>query len=710
MTHSSPADPSLAVQHTAESRGGQIALSLLSLAAYAGGVWWLVDAYPHGIKAQKPLLITGGLHPLVVHMPIGILFAALGLEMLSGKSRRFATAVNWLLWMSFLSGVVSVGLGYLLGLGQEMTSTLNWHMWLGIAVPALACLTLFFKLIHDTRPIMSKLFYRAPFFTSVAALAAAGHFGGAMTHAGATEKFLGLFLPPAAAVVAGGVEDRTVYDAVIAPMMTAHCTGCHGEEKKRGKLQMHTLAALLMAGESGNPSIVPGKSADSESIKRIALPLDDDEHMPPSKKPQLNADQVEVLKWWIDSGAKGDVKIKDSGLTEPLKTKVLALANAEPAAAPAAPAPAAVPAPAALAPAAAAAPAPAAPAAAVPAPAAITPAVPAPAAPPTPPAPAAPAAKKPAGPDPAIAALEKELGISLIPVAQNDSGLIFNCVNVADKFGDAELAKFAPVAARMVELNLSRSKVTDAGLAILPTMKGLKKLHLQNTAVTDAAADHLSTATELEYLNLFGTKITDAMVPKLASLTKLKKLYLWQTAVTKPAAEALFAKLPDAVINLGWDNEVKKAAPIAAAVVPATPATDPHAAAPKTPEAAPATPPATALDPEKSVFVGVIAPIFEAKCVSCHGAEKQKGKLAMHTLEALLKGGDSGEPVYLAGKSAESLMMKRIALPMDDDEHMPPAKKTQLTEKEIKVLAWWINAGAKTDVKIKDAAIPADLQ
>ena len=36
-------------------------------------------------------------------------------------------------------------------------------------------------------------------------------------------------------------------------------------------------------------------------------------------------------------------------------------------------------------------------------------------------------------------------------------------------------------------------------------------------------------------------------------------------------------------------------------------------------------------------------PIFDQKCISCHGEEKQKGKLRMDTYEALIAGGKEGE-------------------------------------------------------------------
>jgi hypothetical protein len=40
---------------------------------------------------------------------------------------------------------------------------------------------------------------------------------------------------------------------------------------------------------------------------------------------------------------------------------------------------------------------------------------------------------------------------------------------------------------------------------------------------------------------------------------------------------------------------------------------------------------------------------------------------------------------------------------------MPPEEKPQPSDREVALLKWWIDAGAKTDVKVKDAGIPADL-
>nr|WP_280867186.1 c-type cytochrome domain-containing protein [Lunatimonas salinarum] len=92
-------------------------------------------------------------------------------------------------------------------------------------------------------------------------------------------------------------------------------------------------------------------------------------------------------------------------------------------------------------------------------------------------------------------------------------------------------------------------------------------------------------------------------------------------------------------------------------------------------------------------------PILERKCNSCHNARKSKGELVMSTREGLLKGGKSG-PLLTAGGAAGSLLLDRIHLPLDDEEHMPPSGKTQLTEEEIRLLELWIEQDAAFDTQV----------
>jgi mono/diheme cytochrome c family protein len=104
------------------------------------------------------------------------------------------------------------------------------------------------------------------------------------------------------------------------------------------------------------------------------------------------------------------------------------------------------------------------------------------------------------------------------------------------------------------------------------------------------------------------------------------------------------------------------------------------------------------------VYAKVIQPILADKCVSCHGEEKRKGRLAMHTFEALSAGGGNG-PILEADKDdVERIeLLFRAGLPEADEEHMPPQGKPQLTPEEIAILKWWIDAGAHEDTESNEA-------
>ncbi len=46
-------------------------------------------------------------------------------------------------------------------------------------------------------------------------------------------------------------------------------------------------------------------------IKRLLLPVDNEDHMPPKEKPQPSENQIALLQWWISQGAEFGKKVKD---------------------------------------------------------------------------------------------------------------------------------------------------------------------------------------------------------------------------------------------------------------------------------------------------------------------------------------------------------------------------------------------------------------
>lgn len=90
-----------------------------------------------------------------------------------------------------------------------------------------------------------------------------------------------------------------------------------------------------------------------------------------------------------------------------------------------------------------------------------------------------------------------------------------------------------------------------------------------------------------------------------------------------------------------------------------------------------------------------IKPIFEKSCVKCHGAEKQKGKLRVDSLEATLKGGEDGKVIEV-GNSAKSVLVHNVARIGDEDDYMPPVDKGEpLTKAQVGLIRAWIDQGAK---------------
>jgi mono/diheme cytochrome c family protein/uncharacterized membrane protein len=96
------------------------------------------------------------------------------------------------------------------------------------------------------------------------------------------------------------------------------------------------------------------------------------------------------------------------------------------------------------------------------------------------------------------------------------------------------------------------------------------------------------------------------------------------------------------------------------------------------------------------VFQELIQPILEQRCVSCHGANKSKADLRLDSPEAIRKGGENGS-ILTAGNPQKSTLYTYLVLPEDDDMHMPPTGKPQLTSEQIKLVHAWIEKGGSFD-------------
>lgn len=101
---------------------------------------------------------------------------------------------------------------------------------------------------------------------------------------------------------AGGESDKVDFNADVRPIINTKCITCHGGVKQSGKFSLLFEEEALEPNKSGKPAIIPGHASDSEMIKRI-LHSDPEQRMPP-EGPPLSKAEVEILKKWIDQGAK----------------------------------------------------------------------------------------------------------------------------------------------------------------------------------------------------------------------------------------------------------------------------------------------------------------------------------------------------------------------------------------------------------------------
>lgn len=252
---------------------------------------------------NQTLVWLGRLHPLLVHLPIGFLILLGILECAAGTARFRAVvaARPIVLVASVLSALVAAACGWLLARESDYApGALAWHRWLGTAlVPALLVLG-----VLGRAPGMA---YRLWLVGTLALLLCAGHFGGVLVRG---ENYLFPWRGSEEASGDGASEPdstdaegaATVYSALIQPVFTEYCVGCHGPDKAKARLRLDTVEHIFAGGDSG-PVIEPGRAAQSPLIRRLRLPLDSDDHMPPNGKPQPRPDQIALLEWWINLGA-----------------------------------------------------------------------------------------------------------------------------------------------------------------------------------------------------------------------------------------------------------------------------------------------------------------------------------------------------------------------------------------------------------------------
>ncbi len=485
----------------------------------------------------------GEYHPLILHLPIGIVFLTIFMEVcrwLSFGRYRPMTGVG--LFLAFITGTFACVTGFfdmkVSGMKAESWDD-AWfqHMWMGIIFVGVLGLAFLAK-IWGNRSGSRGPVYGILLFGAAGVMGYGSHIGGVKVHktdpvVNTLEglKILGteeVEIPEGeeeeaeVAAAAKMPKDRLAFAEVIVPIMDTKCLYCHSEEagKSRGGLYMDTYENLLIGGDSQDDdeyrTLVPGNAKESYMIEVMLLPNDDDMHMPPPKKEQMEAHEIELLTWWVDnipaSETLEDRTLGEMGAPQNILDAVAKLVSPE---------------------------------------------------------------EKKAMEEKAAAekdrveaekAAKREalqtslnnlkadevLSTAIDYTSQESSELEFSAVSLRKKMNDELLAKLSPVAESLSSLRLGSTSVTEAAVVDqLVKMPNLVKLDLSQTEVGDGAMEVVSQLENLEYLNLYGTQVSDAGIAKLKTLVNLKKLYLWQSQASPEGAEVLKKELPEVEIVFG---------------------------------------------------------------------------------------------------------------------------------------------------------------
>ncbi|MEO9513722.1 MAG: DUF1592 domain-containing protein [Flavobacteriaceae bacterium] len=257
----------------------------------------------------------GKFHPLLVHLPIGILLGLFLLELVCffRPSLELGHASTLLLWSAVITAIPSVLAGTLLAAsGDYGSQTFEMHKWYGLAT-ALCSIWLLVIRNYKTISLFGRFsLYRAALLVNVVLLSIAGHYGGSLTHG---SNYLTKDLPDEIREFLGddpysmdgllALDDGEVnkilrekdYDTDIKPIVNTYCYSCHGVEEQKGGLRLDEI----------DPDLIKGQDAETW---RFMLDMVNSGEMPPEDEKQPTEEERALLVDWITASVQHAVKIK----------------------------------------------------------------------------------------------------------------------------------------------------------------------------------------------------------------------------------------------------------------------------------------------------------------------------------------------------------------------------------------------------------------
>jgi len=442
----------------------------------------------------------GHLHPVLVHLPIGILLLACLFLLLTvkGKNAHLQPAINIVLLLGVISAVASCITGYILsGSGDYDEELVGWHQWMGISVAVVSIGIYYIRRKDYFKP---QQWFLASLLGLL--LVVTGDLGGSLTHGadyltmpwkdlGADSGLVFKIKP------IPNVQEAVAYTDIIKPIFQTKCYGCHGATKQKGKLRLDQPEWIMKGGKDG-VVIKTGNAGESELVKRLMLPREEDHHMAPKEKPQLTSGEKSLVVWWVENGADFDKKVKELKQPETIKPILAALQKPELIKS------------------------------------SITD------------IPEIPVGKA----DGVIVEKLRNFGVLIHSVSANSNYLEANFVNAIAP-ADSLTYLLPAVKNQLVRVKMSGMALTNKTISPLGLCVNIRRLELDHTGITDSGLDFIQSLQQLQSLNLVGTSVTVEGVEKLKSMKHLRSIYLFQTRVAKKDWQRLAQTFPGVTLDSG---------------------------------------------------------------------------------------------------------------------------------------------------------------
>jgi Planctomycete cytochrome C len=243
------------------------------------------------------LQASGKLHPVILHIPIGILVLFALFHFMFKNQINSQISKTFLLILALSASMTAI-FGFFLGQNGTDESLLNSHRNTGVIFSLLCYFAFAYYEVWSKNVLISNV----TLGTLLAMMSWVGHQGGTMTHG---EDFLSFSKKTEESKLA-----NTVFDAHVMPIFKAKCLACHNDSKTKGGLNMSTIAKLIKGGKNG-PIWKANDILHSKFLERALLPLESKEHMPPKGKSQLTDEEIKTLSNWVKEGALTNQKLSE---------------------------------------------------------------------------------------------------------------------------------------------------------------------------------------------------------------------------------------------------------------------------------------------------------------------------------------------------------------------------------------------------------------